>query len=144
MRAAFRYRIPKTVTAFCCNIAGFRAAPIFVQPGINRIAYSDTIALRAAAGSRPRDTSARAPMQILDTLSVASLTLSAPGARYRRATARDRLDGLSLKEFFLAISKDGSVFRRCGLVRVNGEKSASGLWGERRRRHRRDLAQTRL
>ena len=32
----------------------------------------------------------------------------------------ESFDGLNLKEFFLQLSTTGLVFRRCGLIRVNG------------------------
>jgi hypothetical protein len=47
------------------------------------------------------------------------LDVSATGARLLMSGA---IDGLNLKEFFLALSKSGSVFRRCELIRVNGEE----------------------
>jgi hypothetical protein len=47
------------------------------------------------------------------------LDVSASGARLLMSGA---IDGLNLKEFFLALSKSGSVFRRCELIRVNGEE----------------------
>lgn len=47
------------------------------------------------------------------------LDISATGARL---LMNDPIDGLNLKEFFLALSKTGSVFRRCEMVRVNGEE----------------------
>jgi hypothetical protein len=47
------------------------------------------------------------------------LDISASGARL---LVSDAIDGLNLKEFFLAMSKTGSVFRRCELIRVNGEE----------------------
>lgn len=47
------------------------------------------------------------------------LDISASGARL---LMNDPIDGLTLKEFFLALSKSGSVFRRCEMVRVNGEE----------------------
>ena len=47
------------------------------------------------------------------------LDISASGARLLMS---DPIDGLNLKEFFLALSKSGSVFRRCEMVRVNGDE----------------------
>jgi hypothetical protein len=47
------------------------------------------------------------------------LDISASGARL---VMTDPIDGLNLKEFFLALSKSGSVFRRCEMIRVNGEE----------------------
>jgi len=32
------------------------------------------------------------------------------------------LEGLSLREFFLSLSSSGTVYRRCELVRVNGDE----------------------
>jgi hypothetical protein len=34
----------------------------------------------------------------------------------------ESFDGLNLKEFFLQLSTTGLVFRRCGLIRVNGSE----------------------
>ena len=47
------------------------------------------------------------------------LDISASGARLLMS---DPIDGLNLQEFFLALSKSGSVFRRCEMVRDNGEE----------------------
>lgn len=47
------------------------------------------------------------------------LDISSSGARLLMS---DPIDGLNLKEFFLALSKTGSVFRRCEMVRVNGDE----------------------
>ena len=47
------------------------------------------------------------------------LDISTSGARL---LVSDAIDGLNLKEFFLAMSQSGSVFRRCELIRVNGEE----------------------
>jgi len=45
------------------------------------------------------------------------LDISSTGARLM---VEESFDGLNLKEFFLQLSTTGLVFRRCGLIRVNG------------------------
>src|SRR5436190_19935016 len=47
------------------------------------------------------------------------LDISSTGARL---LMNDPIEGLNLKEFFLAMSRTGSVFRRCEMVRVNGDE----------------------
>ena len=47
------------------------------------------------------------------------LDVSATGARL---TVEGSIEGLQLKEFFLLLSSTGLAFRRCGLVRVNGDE----------------------
>lgn len=47
------------------------------------------------------------------------LDISATGARL---VVAESVAGLSVKEFFLVLSTSGRVFRRCGLVRVNGDE----------------------
>jgi hypothetical protein len=47
------------------------------------------------------------------------LDISDTGARL---LVEESFDGLNLKEFFLQLSTVGLVFRRCGLVRVNGSE----------------------
>ncbi len=47
------------------------------------------------------------------------LDISDTGARLM---ADESVAGLSLKEFFLVLSSSGRVFRRCGLIRVNGDE----------------------
>jgi hypothetical protein len=47
------------------------------------------------------------------------LDISATGARL---LLEQSIEGLNLKEFFLQLSSTGLVFRRCGLIRVNGEE----------------------
>lgn len=47
------------------------------------------------------------------------LDASSTGARIG---VRGSLEDLSLKEFFLALSATGAVYRRCELVRVNGDE----------------------
>jgi hypothetical protein len=47
------------------------------------------------------------------------LEVSISGARLRLS---DSIEGLALKESFLAISKSRTVFRRCELIHVNGEE----------------------
>jgi hypothetical protein len=47
------------------------------------------------------------------------LDISATGARL---LINGSIEGLNLKEFFLALSKSGSVFRRCEMIRVNGDE----------------------
>jgi hypothetical protein len=47
------------------------------------------------------------------------LDISNTGARLQ---VEESFDGLNLKEFFLQLSKTGLVFRRCGLIRVNGSE----------------------
>jgi hypothetical protein len=47
------------------------------------------------------------------------LDISNTGARLQ---VEESFDGLNLKEFFLQLSKVGLVFRRCGLIRVNGSE----------------------
>lgn len=47
------------------------------------------------------------------------LDISSTGARLQ---VEESFDGLNLKEFFLQLSTTGLVFRRCGLIRVNGNE----------------------
>jgi hypothetical protein len=47
------------------------------------------------------------------------LDVSATGARL---TVDGSIEGLKLKEFFLLLSSTGLAFRRCSLVRVNGDQ----------------------
>jgi hypothetical protein len=47
------------------------------------------------------------------------LDVSATGARL---TVEGSIEGLQLKEFFLLLSSTGLAFRRCSLVRVNGDE----------------------
>jgi hypothetical protein len=47
------------------------------------------------------------------------LDISSSGARL---LVDESVAGLSLKEFFLVLSTSGRVFRRCGLIRVNGSE----------------------
>lgn len=47
------------------------------------------------------------------------LDVSATGARL---TIEGSIEGLKLKEFFLLLSSTGLAFRRCSLVRVNGDE----------------------
>jgi hypothetical protein len=47
------------------------------------------------------------------------LDISSTGARLQ---VEESFDGLNLKEFFLQLSTTGLVFRRCGLIRVNGSE----------------------
>ena len=47
------------------------------------------------------------------------LDISATGARI---TLEGSFEALALKEFFLLLSSTGLAFRRCSLVRVNGEE----------------------
>jgi PilZ domain-containing protein len=47
------------------------------------------------------------------------LDVSATGARL---TVEGSIVGLNLKEFFLLLSSTGLAFRRCSLVRVNGDE----------------------
>lgn len=47
------------------------------------------------------------------------LDISETGARLQ---LEQSIEGLNLKEFFLQLSSTGLVFRRCGLIRVNGEE----------------------
>lgn len=47
------------------------------------------------------------------------LDISDTGARLAMSAS---IEGLQLKEFFLLLSKQGSVYRRCELVRVNGDE----------------------
>jgi hypothetical protein len=47
------------------------------------------------------------------------LDISQSGARL---LMDDTIGGLNLKEFFLCLSQSGSVFRRCELIRVNGDE----------------------
>jgi hypothetical protein len=47
------------------------------------------------------------------------LDISSTGARL---LVDESVSGLSLKEFFLVLSTSGRVFRRCGLIRVNGDE----------------------
>jgi hypothetical protein len=47
------------------------------------------------------------------------LDVSATGARL---TVEGSIEGLKLKEFFLLLSSTGLAFRRCSLVRVNGDQ----------------------
>jgi hypothetical protein len=35
---------------------------------------------------------------------------------------QETIEGLQLKEFFLVLSANGKVFRRCELIRVNGDQ----------------------
>jgi len=39
-----------------------------------------------------------------------------------KITVKGSLEGLSLREFFLALSSTGAVYRRCELVRVSGDE----------------------
>ena len=45
--------------------------------------------------------------------------VSASGARL---IVPGSMEGLNLKEFFLALTSNGAVFRRCELIRVNGDE----------------------
>ncbi|EAQ37561.1 hypothetical protein NB311A_04599 [Nitrobacter sp. Nb-311A] len=47
------------------------------------------------------------------------LDISNNGARLQ---VKDSIEGLNLKEFFLLLSSTGLAFRRCELVRVNGDE----------------------
>lgn len=47
------------------------------------------------------------------------LDISASGARLQ---VPDSIEGLNIKEFFLLLSSTGLAFRRCELVRVNGDE----------------------
>jgi hypothetical protein len=47
------------------------------------------------------------------------LDISSTGAK---VMVDESFDGLNLKEFFLRLSSTGLVFRRCGLIRVNGSE----------------------
>jgi hypothetical protein len=47
------------------------------------------------------------------------LDISNGGARLQ---VKDSIEGLNLKEFFLLLSSTGLAFRRCELVRVNGDE----------------------
>lgn len=47
------------------------------------------------------------------------LDISNSGARLQ---VKDSIEGLNLKEFFLLLSSIGLAFRRCELVRVNGDE----------------------
>jgi hypothetical protein len=47
------------------------------------------------------------------------LDISESGARLQ---VPDSIEGLNLKEFFLLLSSTGLAFRRCELVRVNGDE----------------------
>jgi hypothetical protein len=47
------------------------------------------------------------------------LDVSNTGARL---VVNSSIEGLRLKEFFLLLSKTGKVYRRCELVRVNGDE----------------------
>jgi len=49
----------------------------------------------------------------------ALLDISTTGARL---TVEGSIEGLQLKEFFLLLSSTGLAFRRCSLVRVNGDE----------------------
>jgi len=50
---------------------------------------------------------------------VTLLDISATGARL---TVEGSIEGLKLTEFFLLLSSTGLAFRRCSLVRVNGDE----------------------
>jgi|SRR5665213_1472224 len=50
---------------------------------------------------------------------VTLLDISATGARL---TVEGSIQGLKLTEFFLLLSSTGLAFRRCSLVRVNGDE----------------------
>ena len=39
-----------------------------------------------------------------------------------RLTVADSLEGLNLKEFFLMLTPTGAAFRRCELIRLNGDE----------------------
>lgn len=45
--------------------------------------------------------------------------ISATGASLQ---VEGSIEGLALKEFFLVLSESGHVFRRCQLIRVNGDE----------------------
>ena len=47
------------------------------------------------------------------------LDISDSGARLQ---VKDSIEGLNLKEFFLLLSSTGLAFRRCELVRINGDE----------------------
>jgi hypothetical protein len=47
------------------------------------------------------------------------LDISSTGARLQ---VKDSIEGLNLKEFFLLLSSTGLAFRRCELIRVNGDE----------------------
>ncbi len=50
---------------------------------------------------------------------VTLLDISTTGARL---TVEGSIEGLKLQEFFLLLSSTGLAFRRCSLVRVNGDE----------------------
>ena len=39
-----------------------------------------------------------------------------------RLTVHESIEGLQIKEFFLVLSSTGRVYRRCELIRVNGDE----------------------
>ena len=47
------------------------------------------------------------------------LDISSTGARLQ---VKYSIEGLNLKEFFLLLSSTGLAFRRCELIRVNGDE----------------------
>jgi hypothetical protein len=61
------------------------------------------------------------------------LDVSTTGARL---TVDGSIEGLKLKEFFLLLSSTGLAFRRCSLVRVNGEEIGVKFIEERARGNR--------
>jgi len=65
------------------------------------------------------------------------LDISDTGARL---LVEDSFDGLNLKEFFLQLSTVGLVFRRCGLIRVNGSEVGVNFTAEPRGKNKKRSA----
>jgi hypothetical protein len=65
------------------------------------------------------------------------LDVSTTGARM---TVEGSIEGLHLKEFFLLLSSTGLAFRRCELVRVNGEEIGIKFLQEKSRNPRKAKA----
>ncbi len=58
------------------------------------------------------------------------LDVSSTGARL---LVEESIEGLQLKEFFLLLSSTGLVYRRCEMVRVNGEEIGIRFLEEKKR-----------
>ena len=66
------------------------------------------------------------------------LDVSSTGARL---LVEESIEGLQLKEFFLLLSSTGLVYRRCEMVRVNGEEIGVKFLEEKKRPNSRQSGQ---
>ena len=62
--------------------------------------------------------------------------ISSTGARL---LVEEPIEGLQLKEFFLLLSSTGLVYRRCEMVRVNGEEVGVRFLEEKKRPKKRAI-----